>query len=35
MVDFIIANTIAPSVYMYDDRIEVVSYGGLPCSLSI
>ena len=28
-------NTIAPSVYMYDDRIEVVSYGGLPYSLSI
>lgn len=21
---------IAPSVYMFDDRIEVVSYGGLP-----
>ena len=25
---------IAPSVYMYDDRIEIVSYGGLPYSLS-
>lgn len=25
---------IAPSVYMFDDRIEVVSYGGLPFSLS-
>ena len=25
---------IAPSVYMYDDRIEIVSYGGLPFSLS-
>ena len=35
MVDFIIINAIAPSVYMYDDRIEVVSYGGLPYSLSI
>ena len=28
-------NAIAPSVYMYDDRIEVVSYGGIPYSLSI
>lgn len=28
-------NAIAPSVYMYDDRIEVVSFGGLPYSLSI
>lgn len=35
MVDFIIINAIAPSIYMYDDRIEVVSYGGLPHSLSI
>jgi len=35
MVDFIIINAIASSVYMYNDRIEVVSYGGLPCSLSI
>ena len=25
---------IVPSVYMFDDRIEVVSYGGLPFSLS-
>ena len=25
---------IAPSVYMFDDRIEIVSYGGLPYSLS-
>ena len=25
---------IPPSVYMYDDRIEVVSYGGLPFGLS-
>ena len=35
MVDFIIINAIAPSVYMYDDRIEVVSYGVIPYSLSI
>ncbi len=27
-------NGIAPSVYMFDDRIEIVSYGGLPFSLS-
>ena len=25
---------IAPSIYMFDDRIEIVSYGGLPFSLS-
>ena len=25
---------IAPSVYLFDDRIEIVSYGGLPFSLS-
>ena len=25
---------IAPSVYVFDDRIEIVSYGGLPYSLS-
>ena len=25
---------IAPSVYIFDDRIEIVSYGGLPYSLS-
>ena len=25
---------IGPSVYMYDDRIEIVSYGGLPYALS-
>ncbi|MCR5324179.1 MAG: putative DNA binding domain-containing protein [Lachnospiraceae bacterium] len=25
---------IAPSVYLFDDRIEIVSYGGLPYSLS-
>ena len=25
---------IAPSVFMYDDRIEIISYGGLPFSLS-
>ena len=28
-------NAIAPSVYMYDDRIEIVSYGGLPYYLSV
>ena len=27
-------NGFAPSVYMFDDRIEIVSYGGLPFSLS-
>lgn len=27
-------NGIAPSVYMFDDRIEIVSYGGIPFSLS-
>lgn len=27
-------NAIPPSVYMYDDRIEVVSYGSLPFTLS-
>lgn len=27
-------NAIAPSVYLFDDRIEIVSYGGLPFSLS-
>lgn len=26
---------IAPSVYLFDDRIEIVSYGGLPFSLSL
>jgi len=26
---------IAPSVYMFDDRIEIVSYGSLPFSLSL
>lgn len=25
---------IAPAIYMYDDRIEIISYGGLPFSLS-
>lgn len=27
-------NAIAPSVYLYDDRIEIVSYGGLPYTLT-
>lgn len=27
-------NGIAPSIYLFDDRIEIVSYGGLPFSLS-
>lgn len=27
-------NGIAPSIYMFDNRIEIVSYGGLPFSLS-
>ena len=27
-------NEIPPSVYLFDDRIEIVSYGGLPFSLS-
>ena len=27
-------NGIAPSVYLFDDRIEIASYGGLPFSLS-
>ena len=27
-------NAIAPSVYMFDDRIEIVSYGGLPYTLT-
>ena len=27
-------NAVAPSVYLFDDRIEIVSYGGLPFSLS-
>ena len=27
-------NAIAPSIYMFDDRVEIVSYGGLPFSLS-
>ena len=27
-------NAIAPSIYLFDDRIEIVSYGGLPFSLS-
>ena len=27
-------NGFAPSVYMFDDRIEIISYGGLPFSLS-
>ena len=26
---------IAPSVYLFDDKIEIVSYGGLPFSLSL
>lgn len=27
-------NGLSPSIYMFDDRIEIVSYGGLPFSLS-
>lgn len=27
-------NAIAPSVYLFDDRIEIVSYGGIPFGLS-
>ncbi len=27
-------NVIAPSVYLFDDRIEIVSYGGIPFALS-
>lgn len=27
-------NAIPPSIYVFDDRIEIVSYGGLPFSLS-
>ena len=27
-------NEVAPSIYLFDDRIEIVSYGGLPFSLS-
>lgn len=27
-------NAIAPSIYMFDDRIEIVSYGGLPYTLT-
>ena len=27
-------NGVAPSVFLFDDRIEIVSYGGLPYSLS-
>lgn len=27
-------NAIAPSIYLFDDRIEIVSYGGLPFALS-
>lgn len=27
-------NAIAPSVYLFDDRIEIVSYGGLPYTLT-
>ena len=27
-------NAIAPSVYLFDDRLEIVSYGGLPFALS-
>ena len=27
-------NAIAPSVYVFDDRIEVVSYGGIPYTLT-
>ena len=28
------SNGVAPSVYLFDDRIEIASYGGLPFSLS-
>ncbi len=28
-------NLVAPSIYLFDDRIEIVSYGGLPYSLSL
>lgn len=28
-------NTLPPAIYVYDDRIEIVSYGGLPYSLSL
>jgi len=27
-------NAIAPSIYLFDDRIEIVSYGGLPYTLT-
>jgi len=27
-------NAISPSIYLYDDRIEIVSYGGLPYTLT-
>jgi len=27
-------NAIAPSVYLFDDRIEIISYGGLPFALT-
>ena len=27
-------NAIAPSIYLFDDRLEIVSYGGLPFGLS-
>lgn len=27
-------NAVAPSIYMFDDRLEIVSYGGLPYTLS-
>ncbi len=27
-------NAIAPSIYLFDDRMEIVSYGGLPFTLS-
>lgn len=29
------ANMIPPTIFMYDDRIEVLSYGGLPYGLSL
>ncbi len=28
-------NALSPAVYVYDDRIEIVSYGGLPYALSL
>ena len=28
-------NTLPPAVYVYDDRMEIISYGGLPYSLSL